>query len=62
MRVTLYIHHACVKLFIVYSSPLLFRRSGKAHGEERASACGEEQQHRGRRKPRATSFPIPEEI
>ncbi|PIO27853.1 hypothetical protein AB205_0012150 [Aquarana catesbeiana] len=50
MRVTLYIHYTCVKLrlpltfFLVYSPPLLFWRSGKAHGEERASACRGEQQ------------------
>ncbi|PIO24217.1 hypothetical protein AB205_0069470 [Aquarana catesbeiana] len=37
MRVTLYIHCACVKLcppltfFLVYSPPLLFRRSGEEH-------------------------------
>ncbi|PIO29202.1 hypothetical protein AB205_0203420 [Aquarana catesbeiana] len=39
-----YIHCACVKLcppltfFLVYSPPLVFQRSGRAHGRERASA------------------------
>ncbi|PIO23452.1 hypothetical protein AB205_0166940 [Aquarana catesbeiana] len=61
MRVTLYIHCACVKLypplmfFLVYSLPLVFRRSGRAHGGARASACRQQQQ---RRKAGATNVPI----
>ncbi|PIO14083.1 hypothetical protein AB205_0193980 [Aquarana catesbeiana] len=61
----LYIHCACVKLhppltfFLVYSLPLVYQRSGRAHGGERASACRGEQQ---RRKPGATNVPIQEEI
>ncbi|PIO14849.1 hypothetical protein AB205_0203940 [Aquarana catesbeiana] len=45
--------------FLVYSQPLVFRRSGRAHVGEGASACRGEQQ---RRKPGATNVPILEEI
>ncbi|PIO32002.1 hypothetical protein AB205_0188370 [Aquarana catesbeiana] len=45
MRVTLYIHCACVKLhppltfFLVYSLPLLIRRSGGEHMAETEQVC-----------------------
>ncbi|PIO25586.1 hypothetical protein AB205_0085980 [Aquarana catesbeiana] len=49
--------HPPLTFFLVYSPPLLFRLSGRAHGGE--SACRGEQR---RRKPRATNVPILEEI
>ncbi|PIO40929.1 hypothetical protein AB205_0149670 [Aquarana catesbeiana] len=43
----------------IYSLPLVFQCSGRAHGGETTGACSREQQ---RLKPRATNVPIPEEI
>ncbi|PIO41236.1 hypothetical protein AB205_0107870 [Aquarana catesbeiana] len=56
----LYIHCACVKLhpsltfFLVYSSPLVFRRSGRAHGVEKVQVHAEESSNDESPEPRTS--------